>query len=899
MDLHLVCFVLLVFHVVDLCRGQCSLKELDITKFKNFHSLSESADGKPVKLKGVIDNWPCKDWTNNDMLKALGEIKVWPRDMHQASLRAPRTRQTTVSRFVAEPKSSLGIHESFFNPLTRAMNGTYNVSKVLKPLVYQHPGIGIGALGSGIGWYQDDAAFSAQILGSTKWHILPKDAKPGRDDKTCGSDVKVPKTAQTCTLQKGEVILIPKQTFRSWCSVGDDVSLHFGFRGPGDTQLPLWVKKGMTAVTENDPDALTKAWESRPTTATDSDKSVFLSRNTNHAMQCGHTPILTKLEKLGADFDEEDQSGSSHLHSAAQSGQLNSIKFAIKKGADMKQKRIKDGYTAMHAAAQQGMTEVLEFFGKQGKKVWSIKDSQGMAPLHLASMIGHTAAISSLVKSKVDIEDKNSNGYRPLHVASSQNLAGVVMHLLDLKAKINGGDKQGLPPLHHAAISNSQDMAQLLLERSAKLEVQAGDGRRAVHFAAFQGHIEMLQLLHSKGAELMHKDNRGYTPEGLATSKGHTALIDYIRQSEDGKKASPESAIRAAVLKGDVKMLQKTLKGHQEYLTQADDGSGVTLAMKAILSGHLPVLQYLVGRGADVNAKTSWGGGTVHLAAKEGHTKIIEFLEQSDADVNQVDINATTPLILAAQGGHSKIVSTLISLGANVNAKDNNKMSPLCVAVEMKKPKVVEELLKVGADANVINKDGIGMIQVATGMNNPKIVNALLDHGVDVNVFDESQYTPALVASTAGHIPMLKLLIERRADLEYLSEKDELNVLHCAVQGGHVKVVKYLLQEVKLKKDEKMQEMIEAKGGDFQVELEKALSISGDPDTDDAIREAMQDPELRKKFVDYTKEMDKMNPEEKEYLKQMYAAEREKAEAQYAFEEAEEKRRKNKPVVEL
>ena len=50
-----------------------------------------------------------------------------------------------------------------------------------------------------------------------------------------------------------------------------------------------------------------------------------------------------------------------------------------------------------------------------------------------------------------------------------------------------------------------------------------------------------------------------------------------------------------------------------------------------VLMGHLPVVQYLVTAGADVNHTTDDGPAPIHAARQEGHVGVVRILEEAGA----------------------------------------------------------------------------------------------------------------------------------------------------------------------------------------------------------------------------------------------------------------------------
>ena len=106
----------------------------------------------------------------------------------------------------------------------------------------------------------------------------------------------------------------------------------------------------------------------------------------------------------------------------------------------------------------------------------------------------------------------------------------------------------------------------------------------------------------------------------------------------------------------------------------------------AVRDGDLAGVQALLDASADASSKlfianSGLGKDTLlHIAARYGYKEIVELLISEGADVNAKDENSWTPLHFAARHGHKEVVELLIAKGADVNAKNNFEDTPLDVA---------------------------------------------------------------------------------------------------------------------------------------------------------------------------------------------------------------------------
>ena len=121
----------------------------------------------------------------------------------------------------------------------------------------------------------------------------------------------------------------------------------------------------------------------------------------------------------------------------------------------------------------------------------------------------------------------------------------------------------------------------------------------------------------------------------------------------------------------------------------------------AAYEGNIEAVKQHIADGADVNAKGKYGWAPLHYASDgEGKKNVVELLIANDADVNAKDDDGSTPLHVAAYNGHKEIVVLLIDASANVNAQDvlgsNKGNTPLNAASEENHPEIADLLRKHG-----------------------------------------------------------------------------------------------------------------------------------------------------------------------------------------------------------
>ncbi len=191
-----------------------------------------------------------------------------------------------------------------------------------------------------------------------------------------------------------------------------------------------------------------------------------------------------------------------------------------------------------------------------------------------------------------------------------------------------------------------------------------------------------------KVKELLQSDN---TLAGACDDRGDTALLLslYYRREEITTlllSRNPEMNIFEAAALGDQQFVQDAIR-QQPGLLASYSHDGFTALHLAVFFGHEDVAQFLIGRGADVNAvaanRTFARNVTpLHSATASNHTSIVKLLLTHGANVNVVQDGGYTPLHSAAFNGNEEVVTLLLERGADWKRMTNDKKNPIMLAQE-------------------------------------------------------------------------------------------------------------------------------------------------------------------------------------------------------------------------
>ena len=126
----------------------------------------------------------------------------------------------------------------------------------------------------------------------------------------------------------------------------------------------------------------------------------------------------------------------------------------------------------------------------------------------------------------------------------------------------------------------------------------------------------------------------------------------------------------------------------------------------AAANGNVDLMQQIFAEDEDVMIyKDSDGYTALHRASSEGQKHVVEFLLLKNVDVNAKTNDGWTPLHCACKWNNADIAQLLLQNEAEVNARSNGNVTPLHVAASEKNTRDVLLLLlnEDSIDINIKN----------------------------------------------------------------------------------------------------------------------------------------------------------------------------------------------------
>ena len=200
----------------------------------------------------------------------------------------------------------------------------------------------------------------------------------------------------------------------------------------------------------------------------------------------------------------------------------------------------------------------------------------------------------------------------------------------------------------------------------------------------------------------------------------------------------------AAIIGGNLELVEWLLERGVDVNAKDDEGKTVLYQViefdgdlcpdKQKIRHKRKLVRLLVEHGANANIKENWRGhSALHEVVRNNDEDIAKLLIEHGADVKSTDNNGVSILHDAALNGNLKMVRLLVERGADVNAKDDEGLTVLHYAAQSKSLKTIQWLVDQGLDINEKTESGTTVLHYAAQSGSLKTVQWLVKQGLDIN----------------------------------------------------------------------------------------------------------------------------------------------------------------------
>ena len=438
------------------------------------------------------------------------------------------------------------------------------------------------------------------------------------------------------------------------------------------------------------------------------------------------------------------------LHRAVQAGDINGTEAALASGADTNT-RDGGGWTPLMHAADKGYLLLVEPLLAADADV-NIRAPDGATALLMATALGHSDIVVQLMKAGADVAVRGPQGRTPVDVAR-------LVYGEPDDARESGEDPAVIALLEGRTWVGAQAWREFaaMLGRDPSANKVDFNGWTDLHWAAV---LDMPVLAEELLADGMDADTQLKTDSERFTSplvSNLNKLAERIRAEEDWSRwrRDGETPLHMAALSNAV-ATANVLVAHGAGI-ETRGNSWMTIHYAA--SGDAEeMMEWLLARDADVEARTSDGDTPLHWAAWSDAAKATRLLLARGADMEARNDEGESPLYYAVSNHATESAGVLLAHGADPDAGDNNGETPLHHAVRSNAGEMVDLLLANGADTAARNDAGESPLHVAAFHDAEAEAELLLAHGADADARDSRGETPLAVARAKGSDSVAALL---------------------------------------------------------------------------------------------------------------------------------------------
>lgn len=479
----------------------------------------------------------------------------------------------------------------------------------------------------------------------------------------------------------------------------------------------------------------------------------------------GHIWLVRLLIANGANINA-NHSADAPLRAAASSGRTEVVRLLLDMGAV-------DTHSAMAGAAFHGYEDIVEVIANRRSGDFS-ETSLDTKRLHAAVRAGNTRIVQKLLASGVRDDSSGTIWKSALSSARQPHAVNIVQLLL------RHGTKATWDCLFKAMLHGNVQVAELLLQ----FGVQIDDSLKLSYAPGI--HAEMVKLLLRHGLDLrIHGKEFLWHAVCVLKSLDVARLILAHAEYYDGLDLV--SAYDA----------EEDDAWGSDCDTSCDppEKSYSLLSLASKIYDHDAAFNmsfFLFSKGAKIM------DGPLQIAAANGHQCLVEFLIDKGADINAVVApvaGCLTALGGATRTGDLNLIHLLLSLGAKATGTE------LRAAVSSNNIPVTQLYISLGADVNaplIPHRENLTALQLAASGGDLELVRVLLDAGADVEyqVRDDryTAYTALQEAVERGAIDVVKELVQRGADVNAPAiGKYGHTALELAALVGHLDLVQLLI----------------------------------------------------------------------------------------------------------
>lgn len=450
-------------------------------------------------------------------------------------------------------------------------------------------------------------------------------------------------------------------------------------------------------------------WEEKPTVAVVQQKikeGNNPSELTKHGFDAVTYAIIGKapnetikflLTQKGNEIDKLTHDKRTYVFWAGYAGNLDLVKFLIKKGANL---NLKDSHSmsplTFTAAAGQTNPELYDVFEANGlhiktdvngsganalllvarslkkisdtdyfvKKGLSLTDTDkyGNGIFNYVARSGNKEFLSEIIKKGIPYKNLNTKGENAMFFATrgargKYQPLEYFKYLENLGIKINTVSNEGKTPLHNLSYNKDIETLKYFISKGIDVNQATKEGNTALLYAASFNTLEVIKLFAEKTKNINHTNK-----------KGQSALIRALRNSPEIISYLIDKGAKLTVTDKNGNNLAYYLVNSFRNNKKEDFEAKVKLLSK---------------EGFSMTTPQKNGNNLYHLAVDRNNIELLKEVSKFKANINAKNKEGLTPLHKAAMTAKDlKIINFLLEKGASKSQKTDFDETPYDLAKE-------------------------------------------------------------------------------------------------------------------------------------------------------------------------------------------------------------------------
>lgn len=389
---------------------------------------------------------------------------------------------------------------------------------------------------------------------------------------------------------------------------------------------------------------------------------------------------VKRLLAAGADVSQANVYGVTPMQLAAETGNAAIIRTLLAAGANVESPNA-EGQTALMSVARTGDVEAAKLLIGHGANVNAIERFGGQTALMWAAARRHPQMVELLAARGADVDARAVIRHYDRHITA--------------ESRAKDTNSGGLTPLLYAARENCKACVEILIRHHVNVTLPDPDGIAPLTLAMMNGNWDIAQQLLRAGADVNQWDIYGQAPLHVAIENAYVTPGSRANLGSDGtaNEVDGRAIVRTLVERGADPNQQMFFRAPREHGQVSAGARGTTPFHRAVASGDIDLVKYLLAHGAQINLHEANGQTATMIALGERRSEddiiaMLRVLHAAGADVNVVAQimyirrdHGGSALHVATRRGLKRAMAELVSYGEDINLKDQDGLTALDYAM--------------------------------------------------------------------------------------------------------------------------------------------------------------------------------------------------------------------------